>query len=224
MTTCVPTPLEDTTGDNRWISIHKRFISELRDKDPEVIFIGDCILEGLQFTEMWNECFAPMHCINFAIRDDRTENTLWRIHNGVLDNVKAKIVVLHVGTNNVGNTADEVAEGIVMNVQVIRKKLPDAYIVLPTLLPRGHQPNKLREKNSQVNATVASKCSGMKRVQIVSIEKGLVQSDGTISHHDMYDYLNLTNAGSRKVFEPVYELLHQILTENEPEKDLTPSE
>lgn len=71
---------------------------------------------------------------------------------------------------------------------------------------------------------VASKCSGMPRVQIVSIEKGLVQSDGTISHHDMYDYLNLTNAGCRKAFEPVYELLHQILTENEPEKDLTPSE
>uniref|UniRef100_A0A1L8DM70 Putative attractin and platelet-activating factor acetylhydrolase n=1 Tax=Nyssomyia neivai TaxID=330878 RepID=A0A1L8DM70_9DIPT len=224
MSTCVPTPLEDTTGENRWISIHNRFVSELRGKDPEVIFLGDCILEGLQFTEMWNECFAPMHCLNFSIRDDRTENTLWRIHNGVLDNVKPKIVVVHVGTNNVDNSPQEITEGLVTVVYAIRDRLPDAYIVLPTLLPRGHQPNKLREKNNQVNQMVASKCSGMPRVQIVSIEKGLVQSDGTISHHDMYDYLNLTNAGCRKAFEPIYELLHQILTENEPEKDLTPSE
>uniref|UniRef100_A0A1B0EVE1 Attractin and platelet-activating factor acetylhydrolase n=1 Tax=Lutzomyia longipalpis TaxID=7200 RepID=A0A1B0EVE1_LUTLO len=128
MSACVPTPLEDKTGENRWISIHKRFVSELRDKDPEVIFLGDCILEGLQFTEMWNECFAPMHCLNFSIRDDRTENTLWRIHNGVLDNVKPKIVVVHVGTNNVDNAAQEIAEGIVAVVQAIRARLPDAYI------------------------------------------------------------------------------------------------
>ena len=64
----------------------------------------------------------------------------------------------------------------------------------------------------------------MNRVQTVEIHKGLVQSDGTISHHDMFDYLNLTNVGAKKVFEPVFDLLTQILNENEPEKDLTPSE
>lgn len=62
------------------------------------------------------------------------------------------------------------------------------------------------------------------KVQTVQIDKGLVQADGTISHHDMFDYLNLTNAGYKKVFEPIYDLLSQILNENEPEKDLTPSE
>lgn len=67
-------------------------------------------------------------------------------------------------------------------------------------------------------------CVGMNRVQTVAIDKGLVQPDGTISHHDMFDYLNLTNAGTKKVFEPVFDLLTQILNENEPEKDLTPSE
>lgn len=64
----------------------------------------------------------------------------------------------------------------------------------------------------------------MDKVQIVAVDGGLIQSDGTISHHDMFDYLNLTNVGSKKVFEPVWDLLHQILTENEKERDLTPSE
>lgn len=97
-----------------------------------------------------------MHCLNFSIRDDRTENTLWRIHNGVLDNVKPKIVVVHVGTNNVDNSPQEITEGLVTVVYAIRDRLPDAYIILPTLLPRGQQPNKLREKNNQVRTFLQS--------------------------------------------------------------------
>lgn len=95
---------------------------------------------------------------------------------------------------------------------------------LQTILPRGQQVNKLREQNSRVNQLIKEKCVGMNRVQIVSIGKGLIQPDGTISHHDMFDYLHLTNTGCKKVFEPVFDLLTQILNENEPERDLTPSE
>lgn len=220
----VPTPVKNTDGDDRWLSIHKRFLSECMEKDPDVIFLGDCILESLQHTETWNQYFAPMHCLNFSIRSDRTENVLWRVENGELDNVKPKIVVLHVGTNNVDNSPEEIAEGIYQIILKIREKLPDAYIVLPTLLPRGQQPNTLRDKAAAVNDLVEQRCIGLNRVQTVTIDKGLIQTDGTISHHDMFDYLNLTNSGSKKVFEPVHDLLSQILNENEPEKDLTPSE
>lgn len=104
---------------------------ECREKDPDVIFLGDCILETLQDTETWHHYFAPMHCLNFSIRGDRCENVLWRVENGELDNVKPKIVVLHVGTNNVENKSEEIADGIYEIIQRIRSKLPDAYIVLP---------------------------------------------------------------------------------------------
>ncbi|KAI8128327.1 putative platelet-activating factor acetylhydrolase IB subunit beta [Lucilia cuprina] len=220
----VATQRKDNEGDDRWLSIHKRFISECREKDPDVIFLGDCILETLQDTETWHDYFAPMHCLNFSIRGDRCENVLWRVENGELDNVKPKIVVLHVGTNNVDNKPEEIADGIYEIIQRIRSKLPDAYIVLPSLLPRGHQPNKLRDKNAQVNSLIKEKVVGLNRVQTVDIAKGLVQMDDSISHHDMFDYKNLTNTGAKKVFEPVHDLLSQILNENEQERDLTPSE
>lgn len=93
-----------------------------------------------------------------------------------------------------------------------------------SLLPRGHQANKLRDKNAQVNSLVKEKVVGLNRVQTVDITKGLVQTDNSISHHDMFDYKNLTNTGAKKVFEPVHDLLSQILNENEQERDLTPSE
>ncbi|KAH8421179.1 hypothetical protein KR009_006962, partial [Drosophila setifemur] len=135
-----------------------------------------------------------------------------------------KIVVLHVGTNNVGNSANEVAEGVLANVTKIRQKLPSAYILLPSLLPRGQQPNKLREKNESINKLVMEMAKGLDRVQTLAIDKGLVHGDGSISHHDMFDYKNLTNTGAKKILEPLYDLLSQILNENEPERDLTPSD
>lgn len=71
---------------------------------------------------------------------------------------------------------------------------------------------------------LAERCVGQSDVQIVEINRGLVQNDGSISRHDMYDYLNLSPATAKKIFEPVHDLLSQILNENESEKDLTPSE
>lgn len=141
------------------------------------------------------------------------------------NNIFFQIVVLHVGTNNIKNSAEEISEGILEIVKLIRSTHPEAFIVLPTLLPRGHSPNKLRVKNDKINSILKEKCAGLYKLQVVEIDKGLVQAEGgLISHHDMFDYLNLTNAGSKKVFEPVWDLLNQILNENEHEKDLTPSE
>lgn len=92
------------------------------------------------------------------------------------------------------------------------------------MLPRGQYPNALREKNATINKLLREKVSNMSKVEMVSIDKGFIQNDGTISHHDMHDYLIPTNAACRKTFEPIYDLLQQLLSEGEQEKDLTPSE
>jgi hypothetical protein len=41
------------------------------------------------------------------------------------------VVVVLAGTNNFNCTAEQIAEGIMELVRVIRDKQPDAYIVLP---------------------------------------------------------------------------------------------
>lgn len=106
-------------------------------------------MQALQHTDIWNELFVPLHCLNFGIHRDKVENVLWRIHNGELDNVKpkvtnpvitlnflikyftSKVIVLHVGTNNITNSSEEIKNGILELVDVIRDKHPDVYIVLP---------------------------------------------------------------------------------------------
>lgn len=92
------------------------------------------------------------------------------------------------------------------------------------MLPRGQHPNPIRDKIAQVNKLLKTSVDTFQKVELVQIDNGFIQPDGTISHHDMHDYLLLTNSGSKKAFEPVYELLLQLLNENEHEKELTISE
>lgn len=134
-------------------------------------------------TEMYRS-FEEMHVLNFSIRGDLIENILWRIENGVLEKVKPKIIVISLGTNNTPtNSAEEISEGIMQCVEEIRKRRAGSFIILLTLLQRGHKPNPLREKIDTVNKIIQEKCHGLQKVQIIDISKGLVQNDGTISHH-----------------------------------------
>lgn len=48
-------------------------------------------------------------------------------------------------------------------------------------------------------------------VYVVPMHENIVQSDQTISHHIMHDYLHLTDAGYSKIFEPVYKKLCSLL-------------
>ncbi|KAL3274133.1 hypothetical protein HHI36_015547 [Cryptolaemus montrouzieri] len=105
-------PPEDEVGDGRWQSMHNRYVQEAQTTESEVLFIGDSIIQQLQFSTIWAEKFISLHCCNFGIGGDRVENVLWRIQNGELDfHVKLKAVVLFVGTNNTDCTPHEVFEG-----------------------------------------------------------------------------------------------------------------
>ena len=79
---------------------HKRFLSDAKGKDGDVIFIGDSILQALEHTEVWNQWFAPLHCLNFSIYNDQTQNILWRIKNGELDHVDPRVICFFLSASH----------------------------------------------------------------------------------------------------------------------------
>lgn len=87
------------------------------------------------------------------------------------------------------------------------------------MLPRGQYPNPCRERNAEVNVYLLDKFANKdivgddvtENVHIVPIHENIVQSDQTISHHIMHDFLHLTDAGYSKIFEPVYQKLRSLL-------------
>lgn len=153
--------------------------------------------------------------------------------------------MVFVGTNNLDCSATNIFDGICEIVKVIKSKLNDPIILLPvsssinlityyyiflslqTLLPRGQYPNINRDRNMAVNKLLMEcfNCSCNSKndlnqnvfanVHVVPIHGDIIQSDETISHHIMHDYLHLTNQGYYKIFGPVYEKLHLLLTNND---------
>ncbi|KAF6216083.1 hypothetical protein GE061_000421 [Apolygus lucorum] len=224
MNPCATPEMRCDEKDGRWISQHKYHLSETKEREPDVVLIGDSIIHHLQLRPVWAELYEPLHCLNFGISGDKTQHVLWRIQNGELDNIRPKVVVVHVGTNNVDDSAENVADAIAGIVNEIRTRLPEAYIIVVELLPRGQYPNPLRDKNHQVNKLLKLKLTGVAKVETVSGESGLVLPDGTISRHDMPDFLHLSDAGYRKAFEGVHDLLQQLLYENEEDLEFTISE
>lgn len=207
----VPTEIIDVQGDARWQSMHEDFCHQSREKEANVIFIGDSLVQLMAHVGDWDRQVAPLHCLNFGIGGDRTEHVLWRVVNGELDNINAKVVVIWCGTNNHGNTAPQIAEGIMAIADQVSLKQPESTIIILSLLPRGKNPNPLRDRNKQVNEIVQESVKHRPAVQYFDVSDGFVSSDGTISTSDMYDFLHLTRHGYEKIVVPLVDELKGIL-------------
>ncbi|XP_055338816.1 platelet-activating factor acetylhydrolase IB subunit alpha2-like [Paramacrobiotus metropolitanus] len=217
-----PVPVEDIAHDGRWLSQHNRFLkeSQMKAEETNVLFIGDSIIQRLQDSDIWRELLHPLQAVNFGIGGDTTQNLLWRIADGVVDHLDPKVIVVHIGTNNFLNTADEVQEGILEVVRLLHEKKPRARIVLIELFPRGEKPNQQREKHITVNKMLHQALKDHRHVRVVDLDPGFVATDGLIHFHDMHDYLHLTNNAYKKAFEPLYSILVSLIGEVEWEWEI----
>ncbi|XP_051963294.1 platelet-activating factor acetylhydrolase IB subunit alpha2-like [Xyrauchen texanus] len=209
----VSSPVEDVQGDVRWMSQHEHFVLDCKDAEPDVWFIGDSMIQLMQQHEVWKNLFSPLHALNFGLAGDTTCNVLWRIQNGELQNIQPKVVVIWVGTNNHQHTAEQVAGGVMAITEFIMSQLPHAKIIILGLLPRGEYPNPLREKNAEVNVLLRAHVSQLSPVHFLDLSSEFIQSDGSISKQDMFDFLHLTAAGYETLAKPLYDLLLEILDE-----------
>lgn len=205
-------PGENTFGDDRWLAMHKIFLSEGKEKEPDVVMLGDHTIAFLQLSEVW-EKFTPLHCLNFGIPEDQTQHVLWRIENGELETVSPKVVILSVGSNNHNHSFEAVAEGIKACVCAISKRQPKAQVVVVKLFPCGPSPNPIREKRAQVNSLLSVSLKGQPNVQLVDLDPGFIQQDGSINCHDLFDYEHLNKQGYSTAFTPLAELVEQLLRE-----------
>src|ERR1019366_8351163 len=74
-----------------------------------VLFVGDSITKGWKkVPDVWHDQFGNLDPANFGNSGDNTQQVLWRIDHGELDDIDPKVVVLMIGSNNlaVGDTAD----------------------------------------------------------------------------------------------------------------------
>lgn len=164
---------------------------------PEIVFIGDSITAGWN-QEVMKEKFAPKYkTMQIGIGGDWTQNVLWRVENGVFDQVKPKLVIQMIGTNNIANGygADEVVAGNATIIKAVQAKSPETKILLLGIFPRG------RNVSEPINATIKQvneKLSAMadnKNVFYLDIGSKLAEADGTLAKEVFYDGLHLAKEG-----------------------------
>lgn len=173
---------------------HDGFVEIAKKGDADLLFMGDSITDGWRGggKKVWDATFAPLKAINFGIGGDQTQHVLWRIENGELEVIKPKLMVLMIGTNNGGDSKEDVALGITTIVKETQKRLPDTKILLLAIFPRGEKAenNKARAKNMEVNQIIQKQYEGDKMVKYMDIGDKFLDEKKDLPKDIMPDFLH----------------------------------
>src|SRR5262249_7929435 len=141
--------------DKWWVNLHEKFVETAKKSDVDVLFLGDSITQGWGGAkDVWDKAFGAHKPTKFGIGGDQTGHVLWRITAGKeLEGIHRKVVVLMIGTNNMGgNSAEEIADGITAIVKELNKQRPKTKVLLLGIFPRGEKAtDKNRDKIKDVN-------------------------------------------------------------------------
>jgi len=203
---------------------HEQLLAKRKAGKIDAYFMGDSITRrwgasDTQYQDLlanWNANFKGWNAADFGWGADKTQHMLWRLQNGELDGVNPKVVVLMAGTNNVGRAtplgdvserAAEVARGVKAVVGEIRKRAPDATLVITGITPRNDNIAVMPVIN-EANAEIARLADGRK-VRYININEQLAFPDNQLREGMANDGLHLTP----KAYQIWADALQPILTE-----------
>ena len=183
-----------------WKQRHAACVALTKKGGVDVVFLGDSITQGWEGggRATWDKEFAPLKSANFGFSGDRTEHVLWRLENGEIVGLHPKLVVVMIGTNNIGHGSSnpqQAADGVHAIVEKLLSALPGAKVLLLGIFPRGQFP---ADKMRQDVATATSLFKGLddhKRVFFLDIGYAFLRSDGELRTTLMPDMLHLTSDG-----------------------------
>jgi cephalosporin-C deacetylase-like acetyl esterase/lysophospholipase L1-like esterase len=186
---------------------HEQLLAKRKAGQIDVYFMGDSITRRWgasdeQYQDLlanWRANFTGWNAADFGWGADKTQHMLWRLQNGELDGVNPKVVVLMAGTNNVGRStplgdveerAADVARGVTAVVREIRKRAPDATVVITGITPRNDNIAVMPVIN-RANQQIAKLADG-KKTRYININAALALPDNQLREGMVNDGLHLT--------------------------------
>jgi lysophospholipase L1-like esterase len=210
-------------ADRLFLPAHKDLLKKAKAGHIDVYFLGDSITRRWhandypKLRENWKKNFFGWNAANFGWGADGTQNVLWRLQHGELDDVNPKVVVLMIGTNNVGELNPEedhsvdvprIAAGIEAILKLIREKAPRAKVVLMGITPRNDKGPAYTRTIDEINKRIAKLADG-KQVRYLYINDRLAGDDGMLFEGVTVDGLHLSARG----YQIWADALKPILTE-----------
>ncbi len=173
MTGCV-TALPDSLhvapqqrDDYNWMARHAEVLARHTNVKPEIVFIGDSIThqwggepKGHRIVGQaaWSDLFGERVVTNLGFGFDYVDNAYYRVANGELDGIAPRLIIVNIGTNNLGHrgdTAEACAANVTALLTLIRAKQPDAKILLLGIYPR-REPHEIEIGDTSQIAAASS--------------------------------------------------------------------
>jgi lysophospholipase L1-like esterase len=178
---------------------------------PKTVFVGDSLIEGGR----WQEWFPELEAVNLGVGGDTTEGLIAR-----LDEVAAEdpdTVVLLIGTNDVANRRgiEQVVRGIETALANIRAALPDARILVQSVLPRGAE---YAEFVKEINRHVWQFAATV-RAHYLDLWPVMAVESGELNPAFTEDRLHLNEEGYKawlSELEPALERVHDLPPSSRP--------
>lgn len=179
--------------DENSLKAHAQLLEKARKGGIDIYFEGDSITRRWGATDYpellanWRENFFGWNAADFGWGADTIQNILWRLHNGELDGVNPKVIVLLAGTNNVGNRVPEggddakvadITRGLRATVDLLHAKAPNATIVVTAIFPRNDNMAAMPTIH-KINANLAMLADG-KQIRYLNVNDKLADSQGRL--------------------------------------------
>ena len=192
---------------------HAQFMLRIKEGPVGLLFMGDSILDAWPRLGEYSWLkFAPDQPADFGIGGDSTEHVLWRITHGELDGINPRVVVLLIGTNNIGHVpADRpewAAAGVRKVLETTHQKLPQAKVLLLAVFPRDAKGSVHRTAVEQMNAVLKT-CDDGDKTRYLDIGHVFLDADGELPKDVMPDKLHPTAKG----YDLWYDAMHPLLEE-----------
>jgi len=180
-----------------WLDRFAGNLDKLKAGPYDMIWDGDSITDNWQARgkAAWAAHFGNIKTADFGISGDQVQHVLWRLQNGELAGQDPKLIMLMIGTNNLGQDQKDVAAGIKLLLGEYEKRCPHAQILLLAVFPRSPKPtDSARDWIAKLNAIISGYASDP-RVTYLDIGAKFLQPDGTLTPDIMPDYLHPSPKG-----------------------------
>jgi lysophospholipase L1-like esterase len=187
-----PTPQTDPEAVERFHAINR----EAEARSHTIVFLGDSLTRKWD-RSLWEQHFARLNALNAGVNGDRTEHLLWRIEHGNLAGQKPELVVILIGTNDIGRDRppEIIAEGVREILVAVRAQLPASRILLLAVLPRTESPGSERRRQVAAVNQLIRTCADRKHVFYADVGDALLDRAGRLTREVSPDGVHLSERG-----------------------------
>lgn len=204
-----------------WTDRHAAVLARNQAVKPAYVFFGDSITHWwggepksvmpIVGADSWEKLFGKHPVTNCGFGFDYIDNAYYRVENGELDGIAPRVILVNLGTNNIGHRGDSAkicGDNMKAFLELIVEKQPKAKILLIGIYPRREA--RFAGTIEETNRLYAKLADG-KRIFFVNPGLKLLEKGGKLADPKrMRDRVHLNADGYRIVAEELARELRKI--------------